>query len=300
MDERGVAQAEVGIIGGTGLGNVLQQQADGTAVDVETPYGPPASRPILAEWEGVRVAFIARHGPGHRYNPTNVPYRANIWALRQLGVHSILASGAVGSLQEEIAPRHLVICDQVIDKTHRRASTFFDAGPVVHVALADPFCPRLRAMLDSAAAAAGTAVHASGTYVCMEGPQFSTRAEAHMHRAWGGDLIGMTCMPEAKLAREAQICYALVALVTDYDCWRPAPPGGHDHLIREVLDNLHVTTDSCVALFRAALREMSQAAVTCHCRTALKLAVWSDVQVLDPVVRQRLALLLEPESLEEG
>ena len=286
--------AEVGIIGGTGLGEILAAEAGGRSVEVETPYGPPSSVPIVAEWSGVSVAFISRHGPGHRLNPTNVPYRANIWAMKTLGVTSIIASGATGSLREDIEPGHLVLCDQVIDRTVRRPSTFFDEGMAVHVELADPFCPRLRSILAEAGGRLSTTVHHAGAYVCMEGPQFSTRAESLMHRQWGGDLIGMTCMPEAKLAREAELCYALVALPTDYDCWRPADPArGQDELLREIMGNLQRASDSAVALIRAALPLLRGSPRTCHCGEALKLAIWSDRSGIDPAVRQRLQPLID-------
>ena len=273
-----VAQPKVGIIGGTGLGDVLLQQAGSREVTVDTPFGPPSSPFVLAAWEGVEVAFLARHGPGHVVQPSRVPYRANIWALKKLGVTTVLASCAMGSLREEYAPGHLVLCDQVIDKTFRRAGTFFEQEPVVHVAFADPFCPRLRALLQAAASSTEVVVHPAGTCVCMEGPQFSTRAEAHLHRQWGADLIGMTSMPEAKLAREAELCYALIALVTDYDCWRPAPPGGHDELVKVVLRNLKRAGDAAVALLRAALPAIATDSGSCGCATALDLAVWSNAE----------------------
>ena len=187
-------------------------------------------------------------------NPSIVPYRANIFALKKLGVTHILASGATGSLREGIEPRHMVICDQVIDKTYRRVSTFFDEGLAVHVEFAEPFCPKLRSLLLEAAAEVDTVVHPGGTYVCMEGPQFSTAAESRMHRCWEGDLVGMTCMPEAKLAREAEISYALIALPTDYDCWRPHEPGkDRQALLSEIVANLNAVTGHAITLLRAAV-----------------------------------------------
>ena len=293
-------QAQVGIIGGTGLGDTLTAaqgdwtRAGGKAVKMDTPFGPPSADPIVANWEGVDVAFIARHGPGHRFNPSTVPYRANIWALKQLGVTSIIASGAVGSLREQIEPGHLVLCDQVIDKTFRRPSTFFDEpGVVAHVEFADPFCPALRALLARAGEAVETKVHQEGTYVCMEGPQFSTRAESEMHRQWGGDLIGMTCMPEAKLAREAEICYALVALPTDYDCWRRVDRSASgDDLIAEILGNLRRATDNALSLVHEAVRLIGGITETCKCRDALRLAIWSDRKNVDPGVVERLKPLI--------
>ena len=202
-----MGRAVVGIIGGTGLGEALGALGTGEVRHVETPFGRPSGPITLTEVEGHPVALLSRHGPGHLLNPSTVPYRANIWALKSLGVTHVLASGAVGSLREEVAPRHLVIPDQVIDRTFRRASTFFD-DLAVHVELAAPFCTNLRNLLVKAGAGFPARVHQGGTYVCMEGPQFSTRAESELHRSWGASLIGMTVMPEAKLAREAELCYA--------------------------------------------------------------------------------------------
>ncbi len=296
-----VKHEKIGIIGGSGLGDALIKQAGGRTVPIETPFGLPSASPVVADWEGVEVAFIARHGPGHHLNPSRVPYRANIWALKELGVTSIIASGAVGSLREHIEPGHLVLCDQVIDKTTRRDSTFFDDGLVAHVEFADPFCPRLRALLGAAAEQIDTEVHLAGTYVCMEGPQFSTRAESNMHRLLGGDLIGMTCMPEVKLAREAEICYGLIALPTDYDCWRPHDPTRRKkELLQEILGNLKHTTDQAISLIRRVLTLIGTrgdkaddgGSTTCRCRSALEMGIWSDKARIDPAVRRRLHLLV--------
>ncbi|MEK6677231.1 MAG: S-methyl-5'-thioadenosine phosphorylase [Planctomycetota bacterium] len=295
-----MAQARVGIIGGTGLGDLLLREAGGRPVEVDTPFGKPSCPPIVATWSGVEVVFLSRHGTGHKLNPSTVPYRANIWAMKTLGVTSLFASGATGSLREDIEPGHLVVCDQVIDKTFRRAGTFFDEGLVAHVEFADPFCPRLRTILSSAGGKLSTTVHHAGTYVCMEGPQFSTRAESHMHRQWGGDLIGMTCMPEAKLAREAEICYALIALPTDYDCWRPHDPSRKYHdLLQEILGNLKRASDNALALIREALPLAHRDRGTCGCGEALTLAIWSDKSGIDLSVRQRLEPLIG-RYLEKG
>lgn len=287
-------KAQVGIIGGTGLGDALRDEVGGTQIEIDTPFGPPSEMPTLATWEGVEVAFLARHGEGHRYNPSSVPYRANVWALKQLGVSAIIASGATGSLREEIEPGHLVLCDQVIDKTQRRMSTFFDEGLVAHVEFADPFCPSLHRLLTEAGEGLDTMVHHAGTYVCMEGPQFSTRAESNMHRQLGGDLIGMTCLPEAKLAREAELCYALVAFPTDYDCWRPPdisrPP---DALLKEILANLKQATANAVQLIRASLASWSKTRASCRCGTALDLAIWSDAGEMNQTAERRLGLLID-------
>src|SRR5438046_51900 len=242
---------KIGLIGGTGIGQILGAAAEGTRHEIDTPFGRPSDAIVETRWGGTPVLLLSRHGPGHLLNPSQVPFRANIFALKQLGCTHIIASGAVGSLREEMRPRDLVIPDQVIDKTHRRAGTFFE-NAAVHVEFAEPFCPVLRQILIEASKSSFEnveetltppspgvpgegekmeeknvrtplppfTVHDRGCYVCMEGPAFSTRAESLMHRLWGGDLIGMTAMPEAKLAREAEISYALVALVTDYDCWR--------------------------------------------------------------------------------
>jgi 5'-methylthioadenosine phosphorylase len=214
------------------------------------------------------------------YRPTNVPYRANIYALKKLGVTHVIASAATGSLQEDVAPRDLVICDQVIDKTFLRANTFFDEF-VAHVEFADPFCPSLRKVLLEAVDGLDVTVHERGTYVCMEGPQFSTRAESHMHRAWGGTLIGMTVMPEAKLAREAELCYAVVAMATDYDCWRPHQAGvSQQHLLAEIIGNLNAATANAIRLIRAAVPRVADGA--CPCQSALRMAIWSDRKRIPP------------------
>ncbi len=216
-----MAQRLIGLIGGTGLGEALGTRLkDVVLEDMDTPFGKPSGPILIGNLGLARIAFLARHGAGHRYNPSVVPYAANIFALKKLGVTTLIASAAVGSLRQEIVPGHLVLVDQFIDKTYRRQNTFFDSLGAVHCEFAHPCCRRLREKLMLAAEQADAVTHADGTYVCMEGPQFSTRAESLMHRAWGGDLIGMTAMPEAKLAREAQMCYALVALASDYDCWR--------------------------------------------------------------------------------
>lgn len=287
-------QVQIGIIGGSGLGDALAKESGGRVAHIETPYGPPSSAPVIANWGGVQVAFISRHGPGHRFNPSSVPYRANIWAMKKLGVSSIIASGATGSLREGIEPGHLVICDQVIDKTYRRAGTFFDIeGVVAHVELAEPFCPRLRGILAEAGKRASTTVHHAGTYVCMEGPQFSTRAESEVHRQWGADLIGMTCMPEARLAREAEICYCLIGLPTDYDCWRPVDPKkGHHDLLAEIIGNLNRATQNAITLIQEAIRMLAAGPAACRCQDALKLAIWSDKKGISPQARATLEPLI--------
>jgi 5'-methylthioadenosine phosphorylase len=287
-----MSRAVVGVIGGTGLGEALGALAGGEVREIDTPFGRPSGPITLAEVGGVRVATLARHGEGHLHNPSTVPYRANVWALKSLGVTHILASGAVGSLREEIAPRNLVVPDQVIDKTFRRPATFFD-DLAVHVELASPFCPTLRNVLVKAGTGLPARVHQGGTYVCMEGPQFSTRAESELHRAWGASLIGMTVMPEAKLAREAEICYALVALPTDYDCWKPHPASlDQAKLIEEILGNVKAATQNAVELLKRAIPLVAQIDKPCACQSALALAIWSEKGKIPPLVRDRLQLLI--------
>lgn len=284
----------IAVIGGTGLGEALFGQVGGREHWIDTPFGRPSGPVRVVHWQGAEVALLSRHGDGHLLNPSQVPYRANIYALKTLGVTHVLASGAVGSLREEVRPRELVVVDQVIDKTYRRAPTFFDEGLAVHVEFAEPFCPELRRLLLSVAEQAGTRVHPRGTYVCMEGPAFSTRAEAHMHQGWSGDLIGMTAMPEAKLAREAEMAYVLVALVTDYDCWRPHDPTTPpQRLLEEILGNLKAATDSALRLLRAALAALAgRPFPPSPAHRALELAIWSDRAKISPEVARKYGPLL--------
>ncbi|MCS7034329.1 MAG: MTAP family purine nucleoside phosphorylase [Phycisphaerae bacterium] len=306
-----MSELRIGLIGGTGLGALLAEQPATQRHTLDTPFGRPSDAILETEWAGTPVLLLNRHGPGHLLNPSQVNYRANIYALKALGCTHILASGAVGSLREEIQPRDLVIVDQVIDKT-RRPATFFE-NAAVHVEFAEPFCPVMRQILIEAAEpgdstsppAAGTdsarrhRVHARGTYVCMEGPAFSTRAESLMHRLWGGDVIGMTAMPEAKLAREAEISYALIALVTDYDCWKPhTTPAGEApdpfKLLNEIIGHLKDATGHAIELMKRAVVEMSRRRddlARCPAQHALKLAIWSDKAAIPPEERKRLAPL---------
>lgn len=280
----------IGIIGGSGLEETLGIES-GEQITPRTPFGQPSSPIILTRWRGVEMALLKRHGLSHMLGPTQVPYRANIFALKALGVTHIVATGATGSLREDIAPGDLVIVDQVIDKTYRRPNTFYEKA-TVHVEMAEPFCPVMRCWLEQAARClTSVTVHLTGTYVCMEGPAFSTRAESHMHRGWGGDLIGMTAMPEAKLAREAEIAYALLGLPTDYDCWRPHE-GGQQELLAEIIGNLQRASQAGIELIKTALLEIS--ALTDQpspAHDALKLAIWSDKGQIPPEEIQRLKVL---------
>ena len=289
----------IGLIGGTGLGEALGIDATGQRHEFETPFGKPSDAIVEGDWAGVPVMILARHGPGHLLNPSHVPYRANIFALKQLGCTHILASGAVGSLREEYKPKQLVILDQIIDRTIQRKNSFFEQA-AVHVEFAEPFCPVLRQILLEAAKADAQTAHAGGCYVAMEGPAFSTRAESLMHRLWGGDLIGMTAMPEAKLAREAEIPYALIALVTDYDCWRqkPASQAGEKSdphvLLKEIIGNLKAATENAVKLMRRTVElcgQKRELLATCPASRALELAIWSDKSRIEPQEVQRLGPL---------
>lgn len=285
----------IGLIGGTGLGEALFGEAHAEQHAIDTPFGAPSSPVRVVEWHGQRIALLARHGAGHVFNPSQIPYRANIYALKSLGVTHIIASGACGSLREEVRPRDLVIVDQVIDKTVRRVPTFFDDGLAVHVEFAEPFCPVLREVLKRVSGTAKCTVHPRGTYVCMEGPAFSTRAESNLHRAWGADLIGMTAMPEAKLAREAEISYALVALATDYDCWRPHEPGvTPQKLLEEIIGHLKAATANAISLMRAAIEDLATHGLPdSPAHHALELGVWTDRARLTPEVFARYGVLLE-------
>ncbi|MDP6380098.1 MAG: S-methyl-5'-thioadenosine phosphorylase [Phycisphaerae bacterium] len=284
----------VGLIGGTGLGEVFGGQIRGEAVEADTPFGKPSSPITMSEVGGQSVAFLQRHGEGHVLNPSRVNYRANIFALKQIGVKHIIASGACGSFREEIAPRDLVIPDQIIDRTIRPGRTFFE-DMAVHVEFSHPFCESLREVLLASAAEAGAKVHPAGTYLCMEGPQFSTRAESILHKSWGADIIGMTVMPEARLAREAEICYALVAIPTDYDCWKPHEPGADAQtVLKAVIENVEAGTCAAAELIRAAVPKIADAAAeACPCSEALKLAIWSDWGKTSPAVLRRLQPLLK-------
>ena len=281
----------IGIIGGSGLGQHLLMPGDGETVDIQTPFGPPATSPILANWKGIPVAILSRHGSGHVLNPTQIPYRANIYALKMLGCRWILASGAVGSLNENMHPRQLVLVDQAIDRTLHRVATFFDHA-AVHVDFAEPVCEKLRTIVyDSRSElTADAVVHPRGTYVCMEGPAFSTRAESRLHRSWGGDLIGMTLLPEAKLAREAEISYASIALITDYDAWKPHAPGpAPQELMREIISHLQVASENALHLIRAALGRIWEARTEDFpSHRALELAIFSDKAKIKPESQKQL------------
>jgi 5'-methylthioadenosine phosphorylase len=287
-------EAMIGIIGGTGLGDALLPHiTDAKTVAMETPFGK-TSGPLVTGWLGERqIVFLNRHGKGHKLSPSVVPYAANVFAMKKLGVRTLLASGAVGSLQEHIEPGHLVVVDQFIDKTYRRLGSFFDEYGAVHCEFDQPCCARLRRAILRSAEGTRSVTHEAGTYVCMEGPLFSTRAESLLHRQWGADLIGMTAMPEAKLARQAQMCYAMIALVSDYDCWKEHPKGRDKHdLLKEILGNLNQATANAIELVAAILRGRQPLLDDeCSCRKCLELAVWTDPKSIHFIKKKKLAPL---------
>jgi 5'-methylthioadenosine phosphorylase len=281
----------LGVIGGSGL-YAMDALEGARTVEVETPFGPPSDAYVVGELAGTQVAFLPRHGVGHRITPTELNFRANIYGFKKLGADALLSVSAVGSLREELVPGHLVVPDQFIDRTRGRISTFFGDGAVAHVGFADPFCAPLSAMTVAAAKSRGATVHEGGTYVCMEGPAFSTRAESHLYRSWGGNIIGMTNLQEAKLAREAELCFATLALVTDYDCWREEEEGVET---ADILAVLAANADLARATVGALASTMNEAR-ECRCRRALDGAVITAPDVIPPITRERLALLLARSS----
>ncbi len=282
-----MVKAEIGIIGGSGL-YAMPGLTDVREERVETPFGEPSEVFALGELEGRRVAFLARHGKGHRILPSEINFRANIYAMKALGVERVLSVSAVGSLKEEHRPTDFVIPDQFIDRTFARNATFFGDGIVAHVGFGDPVCGVVAGAFERACAEVGVVGKHGGTYVCMEGPQFSTRAESNLYRSWGADVIGMTNLQEAKLAREAEICYATVAMVTDYDCWRE----GHDDVtVDQVVAVIHQNAENAGKVVRAAVAAMPTDR-TCACGTAMQFAILTDRKAIPAATRERLGLLL--------
>ena len=285
------AGVRLGIIGGSGL----YQMPELTAIEevkVDTPFGPPSDSFIVGTLEGERVAFLPRHGRGHRLTPTEVPFRANIYAMKLLGVESILSASAVGSLQEKYAPLDMVIPDQFFDRTRGRVreSTFFGEGIVAHISFAHPVCGRLGNVLEQSCAVADVKAHRGGTYLCMEGPAFSTLAESNVYRSWGMDIIGMTNLQEAKLAREAEICYATLALVTDYDCWHP----GHDAVsIETVVEYLNKNVRNAQLILREATRLMKGSERSCKCGSALQHAIFTAPNLWPEATTKKLEAIIK-------
>jgi 5'-methylthioadenosine phosphorylase len=259
-------------------------------VAVETPFGQPSDQFLIGTLEGVRVAFLARHARGHRLLPSELPFRANIYAMKSLGVERIISVSAVGSLQERYAPLDIVVPDQFFDRTRHRVSTFFGGGIVGHISFSDPICATVGDVLEkSARLVEGINVHRGGTYLCMEGPAFSTKAESHVYRSWGMDIIGMTNLQEAKLAREAEMCYATMALVTDYDCWHP----GHDSVtVDMVLSYLNQNTANAKKIVTNAVRLLKDTTGECKCHSALKHAIQTDREKISPEAVKKLSAIL--------
>lgn len=280
-------EARVGIIGGSGLYK-MEGLTGIEKVMIDTPFGEPSDAIILGTLEGVKVAFLPRHGEGHRLSPSELPAKANIYALKSLGVERIISVSAVGSLKEDIRPLDIVIPDQLVDVTKGRAGTFFSDGIVGHVSMAEPFCPLLSQLSFDASTKAAARVHKRGTYLVVEGPQFSTRAESQLYCSWGVDIVGMTASPEAKLAREAEMCYATLAVVTDYDCWHP----GHDSVTVEmILTNLRKGVDTVKKALKLLLPSIPDKR-DCACANALKYAIATDPKVVPEVRRKELELLI--------
>lgn len=282
-----MAKVKIGVIGGSGLYEI-EDLTDIEEVRVGTPFGEPSDAITIGTLKAVRVAFLPRHGKGHRIMPTELPVRANIYALKSLGVERIISFSACGSMKEDIAPLDIVIPDQLFDRTRARTSTFFGHGVVAHVSFAEPFCPQLSELLYEAATDVGAKAHKGGTYLCIEGPQFSTKGESQIYRSWGVDVIGMTAIPEAKLAREAEICYATVALVTDYDVWHEAEEAV---TVEIVVRNLRRNVATAKAVLTAVLPRIA-AERDCLCATALKDAIITQRESITSEVRQTLGLLV--------
>jgi 5'-methylthioadenosine phosphorylase len=283
-----LADAEIGIIGGSGL-YAMPGLTDTREAKVETPFGDPSDAYVLGTLEGRKVAFLSRHGRGHRITPSELNFRANIYGFKQLGVERILSLSAVGSLKEEHKPTDFVIPDQFYDRTKTRVSTFFGDGVVGHIAFADPVCEELANVFDSACRKSHVVVKKGGTYLCIEGPQFSTKAESNLYRSWGMDVIGMTNLQEAKLAREAEICYATLAMVTDYDCWHP----GHDSVtVDQIVAVLNANATNACSVVRHAVKEMPKQR-GCKCGSALATAIMTVPDKIPPATREKLRLLLD-------
>ena len=276
----------IGVIGGSGLYE-MEGLSDVKSVRVKTPWGAPSADPVTGTLEGVRMVFLPRHGTGHTISPSEINFRANIYTMKALGAGWVISVSAMGSLKEEIEPGHIAVPDQFIDNTKRRPSTFFEGGAVAHVSMADPVCSVLSDCLFEAATGCGETVHRGGTYVCIEGPQFSTRAESHLYRQWGADMIGMTAMPEAKLAREAEICYATIALCTDYDCWNE----DHDYVtVSDIIETMNRNVAAARKILAEAIRAVPEKR-DCACGDALGCALITPGGHVPRDTRKRLRVI---------
>ena len=285
-----MVQAKIGVIGGSGLYK-MDALKDVREVKLSTPFGNPSDALIVGELEGATVAFLARHGRNHHLMPTELPFRANIHAMKQLGVEYIISASAVGSLKEAAKPLDMVIPDQFIDRTKNRVSTFFGEGLVAHIAFGDPVCPNLAEILANAVESSNLSqvnLHRGGTYVCMEGPAFSTKAESYLYRSWGATVIGMTNLPEAKLAREAEIAYATLALVTDYDCWHL----DHDSVtVDMIIDNLQKNAVNAQLVIKETVKTLNANPPESIAHSALKYAILTPPDRIPPATKEKLALL---------
>ncbi len=282
-----MSEAKIGVIGGSGLYDI-EGMSDVEEVNIDTPFGKPSDSIIIGRLGGVGIAFLPRHGRGHRISPTELPSRANIYSLKSLGVEHIISVCSAGSFKKEIEPGHLLIPDQLIDRTRNRINSFFGEGVVAHVPFADPFCPELSQILYNSAREAGATVHSEGILVVMEGPAFSTRAESRLYRSWGADIIGMTALPEAKLAREAEICYAIIGCVTDYDSWwERAEPITVDVILNFLRQNIE-TTKKVIELAVSRIPEKRD----CPCATALKTAIVTTPEMIQPEQKKKLELII--------
>jgi 5'-methylthioadenosine phosphorylase len=281
-------QAEIGIIGGSGLYS-MPGLSKAKELRIKTPFGMPSDAYVLGTLEGRRVAFLARHGRGHRILPTELNFRANIYGFKHLGVGRVVSISAVGSLKEEHKPLQFVIPDQFVDRTRHRVDTFFGNGVVAHIAFADPICPEVARTVESACRKVGVTGKRGGTYLCMEGPQFSTKAESNLYRSWGMDVIGMTNLQEAKLARETEICYATIAMVTDYDCWHP----NHDSVtVDQIVAVLLKNAENACSVVRETVAAMPKER-SCKCGSALAHAILTDRNKIPPATRKKLKFILD-------
>ena len=283
--------ATIGVIGGSGLYR-MDNMTDIEEIAIQTPFGDPSDVITTGLVEGVSIAFLPRHGRGHRISPSEIPARANIWALKSLGVEWVISVSAVGSLREHIAPRHLIIPDQLFDRTKCRVNSFFENGIVVHCTFAEPFCSTLSQLLiESAQELGDITVHEGGTFVCMEGPLFSTKAEAAVYRSWGMDIVGMTALPEAKLAREAELCYATIACATDYDCWHESE---ESVTVEMVLGNLNANVMNAQRILTSIARKIpsSRNANTCGCPKALETSIVTERSKIPSEVKEKYSLLI--------
>ncbi|MDI6815239.1 MAG: S-methyl-5'-thioadenosine phosphorylase [Dehalococcoidales bacterium] len=280
-------QAKIGVIGGTGLYDI-EGMTNIEEVDIDTPFGKPSDAITIGNLEGVGIAFLPRHGKGHRISPTEIPVRANVYALKFLGVEWLIAISSAGSFKSEIKPGDLLIPDQLIDRTRSRVNTFFGEGIVAHIPFAEPFCPVLSQILYQAAREVGATVHQGGTYVAMEGPAFSTRAESRLYRSWGADIIGMTALPEAKLAREAEICYAIIACITDYDSWHERTEPVTVDIILKIQ---HQNIDTAKKIIKLAVSRIPEKR-HCGCATALETAIVTAPEFMPSEQKKKLNLLI--------